>query len=96
MWRGLADIAETYLRKGSQIYVEGRIRSRSYDAKDGNKRFITEIQVDNLVLLGSRRDSGDFSSPGGQTSSSSAPSPSVQPAENNTVSPSDDKDDLPF
>ena len=58
MWRGLADIAESYLKKGSQVYVEGRLRSRSFDGKDGTKRFVTEVQVDNLVLLGGRKEPG--------------------------------------
>ncbi len=51
MWRGLADIAEKYLSKGSQIYVEGRIKTRSYEV-EGVKKYITEIVVDNLVMLG--------------------------------------------
>jgi single-strand DNA-binding protein len=59
MWRGLADIAEQYLRKGSQVYLEGRIRTRSFEARDGQKKFVTEIQADNMVLLGSRREQGD-------------------------------------
>jgi single-strand DNA-binding protein len=51
MWRGLADIAEKYLSKGSQIYVEGKIKTRSYET-EGVKKYITEIVVDNLVMLG--------------------------------------------
>lgn len=55
LWRGLADIAEQYLRKGAQVYIEGRLRTRSYDSKEGIKKYITEIIGDNLVLLGGRR-----------------------------------------
>ncbi len=55
-WRGLADLAENYIRKGSQIYVEGRIRSRSYTDRDGNTRYITEIQADAIQLLGRKSD----------------------------------------
>jgi len=54
LWRGLAEMAEKYIRKGKQIYVEGRIRTRSYDDKDGQKRYITEIYGDVVRLLGSR------------------------------------------
>ena len=55
-WRQLADLAENYIRKGSQIYVEGRIRSRSWDDQNGQKRYVTEIQADAIQLLGRRGD----------------------------------------
>ncbi|MCK9616530.1 MAG: single-stranded DNA-binding protein [Lentimicrobiaceae bacterium] len=53
LWRGLAEIAEKYLLKGKQVYLEGKIRTRSWEDKDGNKRYITEIIGENLVLVGS-------------------------------------------
>jgi single-strand DNA-binding protein len=52
MWRGLAEVAEKYLRKGSQVYIEGKLSTRSWDDKDGQKRYTTEIIADNLVMLG--------------------------------------------
>ena len=55
-WRGLAEIASKYLQKGKQVYIEGKIRSRSYDDKDGNKRYVTEIVADALTLLGKKDD----------------------------------------
>ena len=55
-WRQLAELAENYIRKGSQIYVEGRIRSRSWDDQNGQKRYVTEIQADAIQLLGRRGD----------------------------------------
>ena len=58
LWRGLAEVAEKYVRKGKQLYIEGRIRSRSYDDKDGQKRYITEIYGDVMKLLGSRESTG--------------------------------------
>lgn len=58
VWRYLAEFAEKYIKKGIQIYVEGKITSRSYDDKDGNKRYITEIIADNIRLL-SRRDNNN-------------------------------------
>lgn len=64
VWRGLAEIAEKYVKKGSLICVEGKIRNRSWDDKDGNKRYTTEIDCDNLQLLGRRPDDngqGDYS-----------------------------------
>ncbi len=56
LWRRQAEIAEDYLRKGSLIYVEGRLRSRSWEDKEGNKRYITEVLVDNFKML-DRKDS---------------------------------------
>jgi single-strand DNA-binding protein len=50
-WRGLADLAEKYLKKGSSVYVEGKLRTRSYDDKEGRKIYVTEIQVEQLILL---------------------------------------------
>lgn len=53
-WRGLAKIAEQYIRKGSPLYVEGKIRSRSYDDHQGVKRYVTEIFADEIELIGSK------------------------------------------
>lgn len=53
-WRGLATIAENYIHKGSQIYVDGKIRTRSYDAPDGSKRYTTEIYAESIQLLGKK------------------------------------------
>ncbi|SDY78562.1 single-stranded DNA-binding protein [Hymenobacter psychrophilus] len=53
-WRGLAELAEKYLHKGQQVYVEGRIRTRQYQDKDNQTRYITEIVADEISLLGSR------------------------------------------
>lgn len=55
-WRGLADLAEKYIRKGSQIYVEGRIRTRTWEDQTGNRRYATEINADNIQMLGRRSD----------------------------------------
>lgn len=57
LWRGLAEITEKYVKKGKQIYIEGKIRSRSWEDKEGNKRYITEIIGDNMQFLGKREDS---------------------------------------
>ena len=51
LWRGLAEVAEKYVRKGDKLYVEGKIRSRSYDDQNGVKRYIVEIFGDNMELL---------------------------------------------
>ena len=57
VWRSTADVVEKYVKKGSQIYVEGRIRTRSWDDQNGNKRYVTEIMGDTLQLLGRRPES---------------------------------------
>jgi single-strand DNA-binding protein len=56
LWRGLAEVAEKYVKKGSQVYIEGRLRTRSYDDKDKVKRYTTEIVADVMQLLGKRTD----------------------------------------
>ena len=50
-WRGLADIAEKYIKKGDKLYIEGKIKSRSYQDKNGVTRYVTEIMVDQLEML---------------------------------------------
>lgn len=57
-WRQLAEICGKYLRKGKQVAVFGSIQSRSYDDKDGNRRYVTEIVADDMQMLGSRDDGG--------------------------------------
>lgn len=54
MWRGLASIAEKYLRKGSLVYLEGKIKTRSWEDREGQKRYITEIEVNDLSMLDTR------------------------------------------
>ncbi len=54
-WGRTAEIAKEYLSKGSPVYIEGRIDNRSYDDKDGNRRYISEVVVQRLQLLGGRR-----------------------------------------
>ena len=64
LWRGLAELAQKYLHKGSLIYVEGRLRTRSWEDRDGNKKFATEIVADNLIMLDKRSDSSNsFTAP---------------------------------
>ena len=58
LWRGLADLAEKYLHKSSLVYIEGRLRTRSWDGKDGNRKFATEVVGDNLIMLDKRMDGG--------------------------------------
>jgi len=57
LWR--SENLSNYLTKGKQVYVEGRLQSRSYDDKDGNKRYITEVIADDVILLGGRAESGE-------------------------------------
>lgn len=86
MWRGLAEIAEKFLKKGSQIYLEGKIRTRSWDDKEGNKRYTTEIIADTFTMLGAKRE--DSSSPAAAPNSNH-----VEPTAPITPQPDDD---LPF
>ena len=59
VWRNQADVVERYVKKGTQLYIEGRIRTRSWDDQNGNKRYVTEIMADTLQLLGRRQDGQD-------------------------------------
>jgi single-strand DNA-binding protein len=58
LWRGLAELAQKYLHKGSLVYIEGRLRTRSWEDKDGNKKFATEVVGDNLIMLDKKLDAG--------------------------------------
>jgi single-strand DNA-binding protein len=87
LWRGLADIAERFLRKGNQIYLEGKLKTRSYEL-DGVKKYITEIFVDNMTMLGSRRDSSEVPP---EIAAQETKSDKQQDQEIDTP-----KDDLPF
>lgn len=84
--RGLADVAEKYLRKGKSIYVEGKITTRKYTDKEGVERSITEIVGDNFVMLGSRQEGGENSPPVEDSQKSGPPEPAI----------SEPADDLPF
>ncbi len=93
-WRGLAEIAEKYFKKGMQLYVEGKIQTRSWE-KDGVKRYTTEIYAENIQMLGRKGDS-DGGAPGATTApaeTSQAPvasnDPDIAPAE-------EDDSGLPF
>ena len=63
-WRSTADVVERFVKKGTQLYIEGRIRTRSWDDQSGNKRYTTEIIADTLQLLG-RKSDNPGSQPGG-------------------------------
>lgn len=101
LWRGLAEVAEKYVRKGSQLYIEGRIRTRSWDDRDGNKRYTTEIVGDNMQMLGKRSDDAG---PQQETNDAQQSGPSqekpggeTQPDDLNDLGEeSGEDDDLPF
>ena len=82
-WRNNADVAERFVKKGTQLFIEGRIRTRSWDDQNGNKRYTTEIIADNLQLLGKKSDNpggqGGYQAPAQQ---SYAPAQPQQPAYN--------------
>ena len=93
MWRGLAEIAEKYLRKGSTAYFEGKLSTRSWDDTNGQKKYSTEIVVDNMQMLGGRSSEG---APAYSDSQGSSYGPPDQgPASNHSMPPAQE-DDLPF
>lgn len=110
LWRGLADVVDRFVRKGTQIYVEGRLRTREWTDRDGNKRYTTEILADTMNLLGRRQDNPSDGQPSGGSSYGAQPAygaqqpavpaygsqPAAQPAAAPVSQPDDDPDDLPF
>ncbi len=102
LWRGLAEVAEKYVRKGQSVFIEGKIRTNSYQDKDGNQRYSTEIVADSMTMLGGKSDNGG----GGnyQEASSSSSSAVASTGAHNAAASSgnassfqnDEPDDLPF
>jgi single-strand DNA-binding protein len=86
LWGALADLAEKFLAKGRQVYIEGRIRTRQWDDKDGVKRYTTEIVGENMTFIGGRDQRDEPPPPSDQDFS--------QPSESNAEK--DEGDDLPF
>jgi len=84
LWRGLAEVAEKWLKKGSSVYIEGKIKTRKWEDKDGNTRYNTEILADNMTMLGGKSNV-DSTSPTSSESTTTATKPSEDTA-----------DDLPF
>ncbi|MCH7821424.1 MAG: single-stranded DNA-binding protein [Proteobacteria bacterium] len=89
MFNRLAEVAAEYLRKGSQVYIEGKLRTRKWQDRDGNDRYTTEIIADEMQMLGGRGGGGSAPM---DSSSSSASSVSEPPK----PGPDDFDDDIPF
>ena len=106
VWRNQADVVEKYVKKGTQLYVEGRIRTRSWDDQSGNKRYTTDIVADTIQLLGRRPEGngqqGGYQNPGyGQQQSYQQPAyapqqPVQQPVAPQNIADNGPEDDLPF
>ncbi|MBV9503407.1 MAG: single-stranded DNA-binding protein [Acidobacteriia bacterium] len=100
LWR--SENLANYLQKGKQVYVEGRLQSRSYEDKEGQKKYMTEVVCEDLVLLGGRGDSpgsapNDFSQPVSMPRSAQRqPSPAAQTAPPDDFSQGITDDDVPF
>ena len=89
VWRGLADITERYLKKGDKVYIEGKLRTRSWQDQDGNTKYTTEIITDNLTMLGKSSDNST-------TPQSQPVAATSRSAQNEDFSGPDDSEDLPF
>ena len=97
LWRGLAEVAERYLNKGDLVYIEGKLRTRSWE-KEGVTRYTTEVVADNMTMLGGRSSegmSGDSGYASGQMNqpAQAQPATTTQSAQNEGGF---DDDDLPF
>ena len=95
LWRGLAETAEKYVHKGDKLYVEGKIRTRSYDDQTGAKRYVTEIFVDSMEMLSPRGTAAPGAAAQQPGMSQGAP---AQPMAQSQATPAQDNttDDLPF
>lgn len=100
-----AEVAAQYLRKGSSVYIEGRLQTRKYTDKDGVERYATEIIGENLQMLGGREQGGqEHQAPTGSVreqardrqANASRPAPAPQPAPRSAPNFSDMDDDIPF
>ena len=105
VWRNTADVVEKYVKKGTQVYIEGRLRTRSWDDQNGNKRYVTEIVADTLQLLGRRPEGQGQQQVGYQTPGQQQPyqqpayqQPYQQPAQPQARPMVEEQpdDDLPF
>lgn len=93
LWRGLAELAQKYLHKGSLVYIEGRLRTRSWEDKEGNKKFATEVVGDNLIMLDKRTDASSH----GPTTSTTHHGENLEGFTNPDVPPlGEPSQDLPF
>jgi len=92
LWTPLAEIAERFLKKGNQVYIEGKLTTRSWDDQEGNKRYTTEVVGREMTLLGSR-DNNDNNSGGMSSGQNTMAAPAESPV---SSIPEDDSDDLPF
>lgn len=95
-WRALAEVVEKYVRKGTQLYIEGKIRTRSYTDRDGNTRYITEITADSLQMLGRRSDNQAPVQPQPQPQYQALPQPQKSTPVIDMSVMEDEGDDLPF
>ena len=81
VWNRLAEIAEQYLRKGSPVFVEGKLKTRSWEDQNGQKRYATEVVANSFQMLGRKGESNDGGSFGGQQQQQQAPAQGFAPEE---------------
>lgn len=91
-WRGLAETVEKYVHKGDKLYVEGSLRTHSYDDQNGVRRYVTEIHVDNMEMLSPRQNAAPQPAP--QTAQPQSPAPAPAPAPDPIPGPA--PDGMPF
>ncbi len=94
MWRGLADVASKYLTKGRLVYIEGKLRTRSYEDKEGVRRYTTEIVAESFNILGRRSDFESTNTNNSSTTNTTATNQAQEQEVDFTENESDDG--LPF
>lgn len=96
MWSPLAEIAEKYFRKGNQIYIEGKLQTRTYDDKDGVRRYITEVVGQNFSFIGSKNEGGPEANSSEPNTGNASDYSSKTAVAGATDKQEDETDDLPF
>lgn len=101
LWGRLAEIAGQYLAKGQEAFIEGRIETRKYTAKDGTDRYVTEIIAENMQLGSKAQGGGSFNTPAGKTNQASSTEQAAAPEEIPTINLDEEQEevrisDVPF
>lgn len=96
VWRGLAEVVEKYVKKGTKVYVEGKLKKRSWQDKEGQTRWTTEVIADSLTILSSRNDGGERSNMPDYSAPEARPQNNDESNDRLNQMMDDDQDDLPF
>jgi len=96
IWRGLADVVEKYVRKGMKVYIEGKLKTRSWQDEAGATKYATEVVADNMTMLTSRNEQAQNNETGAQPYSQEGTTSKPDTNLSDQIMSNDEEDDLPF